>query len=55
MSLADDNSKRPKPQNTHLGVSNIYAFSRNILHKTLGGGESAAGFTYLSLRIHLKS
>ena len=46
----NDNTKRPKPQDTQ-----IYLFCRKIQQKVLGPGETAAGVTYLSMRIHSKS
>ena len=50
-----DNTKRPKPQETQLGIRRIYAFCWKIQQRASGPGESAAGVTYLSMRIHPKS
>ena len=52
----NDNIKRPKPQDTQLGILNIYAFCRKIQQKASGPGKSDAGVTqYLSLGIHPKT
>ena len=40
-----DNIKRPKPQDTQLGILKIYTFCRKIQQRALGPGESAAGVT----------
>ena len=47
--------KNPKSQDTQLGILKIYAFCRKIHQRVSGPGESAAGVTYLSMRIHPKS
>ena len=54
----NDNTKRPKPKENQLGILGIS--SRQFTHsggnqqRASGSGESAAGATYLSLRIHPK-
>ena len=48
-------SKRPKPQDTQLGILKIYVFCRKIQQKAPGPRESAAEVTYLSMKIHPKS
>ena len=50
----NDNTKRPNLQDSQLGILKIYAFCQKI-QQVLGSGKSAAGVTYLSMRIHLKS
>ena len=40
-----ENTKRPKPQNTQLGILKIFAFCWKIKQRTLGPGESAARVT----------
>ena len=37
--LYNDSTKRPKPQNTELGISKIYAFCQNIPLGTMGQRE----------------
>ena len=39
----NDNTKRPKPQDTQLGISKIYAFCRKIQQRASDPRESAAG------------
>ena len=51
----NENIKRPKPKENQLGILNIYAFCQKIQQRESGPGESAAGVTYLFLRIHPKS
>ena len=51
----NDNTKRPKLQDTQLGILNFFAFCWENQQKALGPGESAAGVTDLSMRIHRKS
>ena len=46
------NSKRPKPQDTQLGILKLYIFPEN---SALGPWESAVGVTCPSMRLHLKS
>ena len=45
----------PNPQENQLEILNIYAFCQKIQQRASGSGESAAGVTYLSRRIHTKS
>ena len=45
----------PKLKENQLGILKIYAFCQKIQERTSGPGESAAGITYLSMRIHPKS
>ena len=40
--------KRPKLQDTQLGILKFYAFCQKIQQRALGPGESAVGVTYLS-------
>ena len=50
------NIKRPKPQDTLLGILRTYAFCRKIQQRTSSSGKSAGGVMYyLSLRIHPKT
>ena len=49
------NTKRPKPQDTQLRILKFYGFSRKIQQKASGPEEGAAGVTYPSMRIPLKS
>ena len=49
------NTKRPKSQDTQLEILKIYTFCQKIQQRVLVLGDSAAGVTYLSMRIHLKS
>ena len=52
----NDNIKRPKLQDTQLGILKIYVFCQKIQQRVSGPGESAGGVTqYLSLRIHRKT
>ena len=57
MSQRYNNSiKRPKPQDTQLGILQIYAVCRKIQQRALVPGESTAGVRqYQSLRIHPKN
>ena len=54
MGLCNGNTKRPKLQDTQLGVSKIYSFCQKMWQGVSGPGESAAGVTYLSLTIYPK-
>ena len=45
-----NNKKRPKPKENQLGILKIYAFCRRPRVQ-----ESAAGVTYLSMRMHPKN
>ena len=54
-SLYNDNTKRPKLQDTQLGILKIYGFCQKIQQEASGSVESAAGVMYPYLRIHLKS
>ena len=47
--------KRPKPKENQLVILKIYAFCQKIQQRASGPGESVAGVTYLSMRIHPKS
>ena len=47
-----DSTKGPKPKENQLGNLHILL---DIQQRTSGQGECAAGFTYLSMRIHPKS
>ena len=49
------NTKRPKANKNRLRIKKINTFCRKIQQRASGPGESAAGFTYLSMRIHSKS
>ena len=51
----NDNIKRPKLQDTQLGILNIYVFCREVEQRASGPGKSAAGVIYLSIRIHPNS
>ena len=53
-SLYNENTKRPTLEDIQLGISKIYAFCWKIQQGISGLGDSTAGFTYLSLRIHSK-
>ena len=55
MSLYYYNTKNSKPQDTLLGISKIYASCQEVQQGSSCPGESAAGVTYLSFRIHPKS
>ena len=54
----NDNTKRPKPKENQLGILGIssreFMHSVEIQQRALGQGETTAGATYLSLRIHPK-
>ena len=51
-----DNIKKPKLQDTQLGILKIYAFCQKIQQRASCPGESPAGVTqYLSLRIYPKT
>ena len=50
-----ENTKRPKPQHTQLGILKIFAFCWKIKQRALAPGESAARVTYVSVKTHLKS
>ena len=41
----NDNIKRPKPQDTQLGILKIYPFCWKIQQRNLDPGESATGVT----------
>ena len=41
----NDNIKRPKPQDTELGILKIYAFFRKIQKRASSQGETTAGVT----------
>ena len=41
----NDYVKRPKPQDTQLGILKIYAFYQKIQQRTSGPGENTAGVT----------
>ena len=51
----NDDTKRPKPQDTQLGILKVVAFYWGIKQRALGPGESAAKVAYQSMRIHPKS
>ena len=51
----NNNTKRPRPQDTQLGILKIYALCHTIQQRALVPRESAAGISYLSMRIHPKS
>ena len=48
----NDNTKRPKPKDTLLGILTIYAFYCKIQQRASGPGESAPGVAYLSMRMN---
>ena len=50
-----DNTKRPKPQDTQIGILKVYAFYQKIQQRGSDPGHSADGVTYLSIKIHPKS
>ena len=50
-----DTTKMPKLKENHLWILKIYAFYWKIQQRALGPGGSAAGVTYLSVRIYMKS
>ena len=49
------NTKRPKLKQKQLGTLKICAFCQKSQQRASGPGESAAGATYLSMRINSKS
>ena len=51
----NDNTKRPQLKENQPGILKIYIFCWKIQQRHLGPGDSAAGITYLSMRIHPKS
>ena len=51
----NDNTKRPKLQDSQLGILIFFAFCWENQQRALGPGESAAGVTDLSMRIHWKN
>ena len=51
----NDNTKKPKLNETQPGILKIYICCWKIQQKGLSAGESAAGITYSSIRIHPKS
>ena len=55
----NDSTKRPKPKENQLGIYGIQLGNLLILleiqQRVSGSGESAAGVTYPSIRIHPKS
>ena len=50
-----DNIKRQEPKENQLGILKIYTFSQKVQQRALGPGQSTAGVTYLSMKIHPKS
>ena len=50
--ICNDNTKRPKPKENQLGILGIML---EIQQRASSPGDSAAGATYLSLRMHPKS
>ena len=48
-------TKRSQLKENHPGIFKIYVFCQKIQQRGLGPGDSAAGVTYLSMRIHPKS
>ena len=48
----NDNTKRLKPKENQLGILKMYPFHQKIQQRASGLGESAAGVTYLSMRMH---
>ena len=48
----NDKTKRPKPKENQPGMLKIYAFCQKIQQRFSCPGRSAAGFTYLSMRMH---
>ena len=48
----NNNTKGPKPKENQLGILKIYPFCQKIQQRASGPGESAAGVTYLSMRMH---
>ena len=51
----NDNTETSSLQDTKLGILKSYTLCRKIQQWPSGLGESAAGVTYLSMRIHPKS
>ena len=51
----NDKTKRPKLKENQVGILKIYLFCQKIQQRSLGLGESTAGVTYLSMKIHQKS
>ena len=51
----NDNIKRPRPKENQPGILKIYTIYWKIQQMASGPGESAAGVTCLSMRIHPKS
>ena len=43
-----ENTKRPKPQDTQLGILKIFAFCWKIKRRALGPGENVARVTCVS-------
>ena len=50
-----DNIKRQEPKENQLGILKIYTFCQKVQQRALGSGQSTAGVTYLSMKIHPKS
>ena len=50
-----DNIKRQEPKENQLGILKIYTFCQKVQQRALGPGQSTAGVTYLSMKIHPKS
>ena len=50
-----DNIKKPKLQDTQLGILKIYAFCQKIQQRASGPEESTSGVTYPSMRMHPKN
>ena len=53
--IYNDDTKRPKPQDTQLVILKILAFCWKIKQRASVPGESAAKVAYQSMRIHPKS
>ena len=51
----NSNTKRPKPKKNQLTILKIYAFYQKTQQRASDPVESAAGITYLSMRIHQKT
>ena len=51
----NDKTKRPQMKGNQPGILKIYVFCQKIQQTCSSPGDSAAGVTYLSMRIHLKS
>ena len=43
--IYNNNIKRPKPQDTQIGILIIYSFCQKIWQRVSGPGESAGGVT----------